>query len=206
MFNRNRSQPAPTAGRPAPAVGASPARKRRWWQFRDFKNERARFVATLAVGVAATVIAGYLAALIVFPTPNSRSERDVPRVIGLGAADAAHELRKHGLTDSVESHETHPTAAPGTVIWQDPAPGTALPRGSAVILILSGGPPMVTIPDVHGFDGDMAQKLLLAAGLHVDAVDSVDLKTVPTGFAAGTTPAGGGRLTSGHTVTLHLAR
>ena len=192
-----------TPQKPARPRAPSPLLRLRTWAG---ATPQRKFAITLGLGIAAAVVMGYLAALLVFPAPSQASERDVPRVIGLGATDAARELRKQGLTDTVEARETHPTAPPGSVIWQDPPSGTAVPRGSAVTLTLSAGPPLVTIPDVHGFDSDMAQKLLLAAGLHVDAIDSIDMKSVPTGLAAGTTPEGGQRLTSGRTVTLHLAR
>ena len=160
----------------------------------------------LALGVVATVVVGYLASVILFPGPSGGSTRDVPFVIGMSLGEAARELSRQGFTDSVDTRSAHPTTPVGSVIWQDPMPGTGSPRGSAVTLVLSSGPPMVAVPDVHGFDPDMAQKLLLAAGLHVDAVDSIDMKSLPSGYAAGTTPDGGQRLTSGRSVTLHLAR
>lgn len=159
------------------------------------------------VGIAAMAGAGYLvAALYLFPAPLLANEREVPRVLGLAEAAARADIGRQGLEAAVAAREPHPTADPGEVIWQDPVAGVAVPRGTRVTLVLSDGPPRVAVPDVRGFDEDLARRLLAAAGLTVDAVDSVLLKDVPTGVAAGTLPAAGESLQVGGGVTLQLAR
>ena len=151
--------------------------------------------------------AGYLvAALYLFPAPLLPNEREVPRVIGLDERAATADIGRLGLEAAVAGREPHPTADPGEVIWQDPVAGVAIPRGSRVTLVLSDGPPWVAIPDVHGFDEALARRLLAAAGLGVDAVDSVLVKDVPAGVVAGTLPAAGESLRVGRPVTLQLAR
>jgi beta-lactam-binding protein with PASTA domain len=161
----------------------------------------------LFIGVAVFAVAGYLvAALVFFPSPMLSNERAVGLVIGLTERDAAREIGKSGLRDSVSAREEYPGAPAGTVIWQDPPPGVAVPRGSLVTLIISTGEPRIAVPDVRGYDNDIATQILGAAGLRVDAVDSVETKDAPTGMAGGTTPAAGERLPIGRTVTLHLAR
>ena len=62
------------------------------------------------------------------------------------------------------------------------------------------------LSDVRGFDESLARRLLAAAGLAVDIVDSVLLKDVPSGVAAGTLPTAGESLQVGRGVTLQLAR
>ncbi len=161
----------------------------------------------LAIGVAVTAVAGYLvAALVFFPAPLLSNERAVNLVVGLVSLEAARDLEKNGLRDSITAREPHPTAPPGTVIWQDPPPGVAVPRGTLVSLVVSSGEPRVTVPDVRGYDQDIAQLILGAAGLHVDGIDSVDTKDVPSGRADSTSPGVGERLALGRAVMLHLAR
>jgi len=151
--------------------------------------------------------AGYLvAALYLFPAPLLPNEREVPRVLGLDERTAGAELARAGLDASVAGREPHPTADAGLIVWQDPVAGVAVPRGTRVSLVLSDGPDHITVPDVHGFDEVMARRLLAAAGLDVDAVDTVLVKDVPTGTVAGTVPAAGGVLPAGRPVTLQLAR
>jgi len=150
---------------------------------------------------------GYLvAALYLFPAPLLPNEREVPRILGLSESAAREDLDRQGLETAVAAREPHPTADVDEVIWQDPVAGVAVPRGTRVSLVLSDGPPRVAVPDVHGFDELMARRLLAAAGLGVDGVDTVLLKDVPPGIAAGTQPAAGESLRVGRGVTLQLAR
>src|SRR5207248_10371634 len=49
-------------------------------------------------------------------------------------------------------------------------------------LVASAGPPKIPVPDVTGLDGTLAQRLMVAAGLTVAQVESVQAAT-PTGIA-----------------------
>jgi beta-lactam-binding protein with PASTA domain len=210
------SRVKPVGSRPAdppPPGDVPPAEPSRWKQPFRLTVGRWRlpkggnWFVYLLIGVAVFAVAGYLvAALVLFPSPMLANERAVGLVIGLTERDAARELEKAGLRDSVAAREEYPGAAAGTVTWQDPPPGVAVPRGSLVTLIISTGEPRVAVPDVRGYDNDIAQQILAAAGLRVDGVDSVETKDAPTGMAGSTTPAAGERLPIGRTVTLHLAR
>jgi serine/threonine-protein kinase len=160
----------------------------------------------LVGGVAAMAGAGYLvAALVVFPAPLLPNARAVPRLLGLPFAAAQAELAAAGLAALVVERERHPSAAPGTVTWQDPPPGVAVPRGDTVHLTVSDGPPRAAVPDVRGLDADLARRLLWGAGLRVDVVDSVR-GDQPAGIALGTTPAAGDSVIAGGAVVLHLSK
>ena len=102
--------------------------------------------------------------------------------------------------------EPSPSLPPGSVLWQDPTSGVAVPRGTIVSLILASGIPRVMVPDVRGFDVEFAQRLLMAAGLRVDGIDSLDVKGVPSGVAGSTDPAAGDSVLIGRSVLLHIAR
>jgi len=67
------------------------------------------------------------------------------------------------------------------------------------------GPPRRRVPDVRGLEADLAQRLLLAAGVAVGAVDTV-ASPLPAGVAAGTNPTAGDSVAAGSGVTLHLAK
>ena len=60
-------------------------------------------------------------------------ERLVPDLSGRAAREAVQELAQRGFTAKLAGH--------GFVVSQDPAPGTPLPRGSAVRVTLSFAPP-----------------------------------------------------------------
>ena len=165
-----------------------------------------KWAAWLAAGIAVTAGAGYLvAALWLFPAPLLPNERQVARVGGMMADDARRELERQGLVVEVTGREPSPNVGEGAVVWQDPPPGVAVPRGSTVKVILSAGLPVVAVPDVRGFEPLFAQRLIAAAGLRVEGIDTLDVKGVPPGAAGATTPAAGDSVLLGRGIILHLA-
>jgi eukaryotic-like serine/threonine-protein kinase len=160
----------------------------------------------LAGGVAVTAVGGYLvAALLIFPAPLLPNERQVPRVIGAPVDDAQQTLRAQGFRPEIADRASHPTYAAGLVTWQDPSPGVAVPRGSAVALTVSQGAPRRVVPDVRGLDAEIAQRLLWSVGLTVGSVDTVP-GTFPSGVASATDPPAGDSVANGSSVRLHVAR
>lgn len=152
------------------------------------------------------MLVGYLlAALLLFPAPLLPNEREVPRVIGTTVAQAERLLAQGGLKGELADRERHPTAAAGVVIWQDPAPGVAVPRGTTVAFTVSEGPPRVAVPDVRALSGDLAAQLLAAAGIAVASTDTVP-SPLPAGLAVGTAPPARDSVRAGGAVVLHLSR
>ena len=150
--------------------------------------------------------AGYLlAAVVLFPAPLLPNERSVPRLRGQTLEAAQAELSAAGFVPEVAAHDPHPAAPAGTIIWQDPPPGVAVPRGSTVALTVSEGPPRVAVPGVDGLDPDLAQRLLRGAGLRVELVDSVP-GTLPAGVAVGTSPPARDSAQGGSALVLHLSK
>jgi serine/threonine-protein kinase len=165
-----------------------------------------RRVSVLAGGVALTALVGYLvAALLLFPSPLLSDDRAVPRVIGTTVEEAQTALRAVGFRAEIADRAPHPTYDAGMVTWQDPPPGVAAPRGSAVALTVSEGALRRIVPDVRGLDPELAQRLLWSAGLTVGSVDTVS-GPFPAGIASGTNPRAGDSLTTGSSVRLHVAR
>jgi len=156
------------------------------------------------LGVAA--LTGYLlAALFVFPAPVFPHHQQVPRVIGLPLAEARQAIAAAHLGTVDNGTEPHPSAAAGTVIWQDPPPGVEAPANLRVALVASSGPQRVPVPDVAGLDGALATKLIAAAGLTVSRVESVSA-AVPTGQTMLTRPAAATALVPGSGVGLVVSR
>jgi beta-lactam-binding protein with PASTA domain len=160
----------------------------------------------LVGGVAVMAGAGYLlAAVVLFPAPLLPNERSVPRLRGRTLEAARAELSAAGFVPEVEAHDPHLTAPAGTIIWQDPPPGVAVPRGDTVVLTVSEGPPRVAVPGVDGLDPDLAERLLRAAGLRVELVDTVPASR-PAGIVAGTSPAGGDSVRAASALVLHISK
>jgi serine/threonine-protein kinase len=168
-----------------------------------------RWLLLLVGGVAVMTAGGYLlAALLLFPSsePLLPNEESVPRVLGLEENEARVQLERAGFVADPVVREPHATVPAGFVTWQDPPSGVAATRGHRVTLTLSGGPPEVAVPDIFGLTLELAQRLVWAAGLRVETVDSVDEKGTLPGVAVGTTPDAGDSLPLGGAVAIHLAR
>jgi serine/threonine-protein kinase len=153
-----------------------------------------------------SLLGGYLTAyLLLFPAPLLRGHGVVPRVLGLSLSEASAQLRKAGLEVQDGGAEPHPTAPQGTVFWQDPPPGVTAPAGLRVTLVSSDGPPKIPVPDVVGLEGPLAQRLILAAGLTVAQVESVQA-AAPPGVVMLTRPAATTVASPGAPVTIVVSR
>lgn len=159
-------------------------------------------------------VVGYLlAALVLFPSPLHTNEREMPALVGLEEQDARRQAAELGLVVDTVLREPHPVASPGTIVWQDPPAAVMLPRDARVRLVVSSGVPLVRVPDLRGFDAAFAQRLLLAIGLGVDNVDTIDDigewpegVSIPPGTVAGSAPAPGDSLPIGQRVLLQVTR
>jgi serine/threonine-protein kinase len=144
-----------------------------------------------------TFLVGYLiAAIALFPAPLFSETITVPRVFGMTRDAATDVLNGAGLTVGSVETATHPTAARGDVVWQDPPPGVTLEEGTPVTLTVSAGPSRVPVPDLSGYDAELAGRLIRAAGLRVERVDSTQAP-VPRGVVVNTRPPAGATLLPG---------
>jgi serine/threonine-protein kinase len=167
--------------------------------------DRRRAVRWLLAGMGA-LLAGYLTAyLVLFPAPILSGHQVVPRVLGLTLAEAQAQVKEAELVVNEGGADPHPTAAQGTVIWQDPPPGVIAPHGLKVTLVVSAGPPKIPVPDVSGLESSLAQRLVEAAGLTVSQVESVQADK-PQGLAMLTRPPAGTALAPGAGVALVVSR
>ena len=144
--------------------------------------------------VGATFGIGYLiASAWLSPVPLITHDHAVPRVLELPLPEAQQKLGDLGFRAKLDDEQPSPTAPRGTVVWQDPAPGTILPQRSVVLLVPSAGPQPVPVPDVIGLALPYAAKVLAAAGLKVGEVDTVASDPEPNIVVATRPPVGGAR-------------
>ncbi len=126
----------------------------------------------------------------------------VPDVINLSISEAISTLKKAGLkyTKKEKSSETIPE---GTVISQNPSPGIEVKKGTTVELVVSSGPPKITVPDVVGEDETTARTTLQDAGFLVETVTTT---TTPenVGLVVSQSPEGGALAPKGSTVTIWI--
>ncbi len=92
----------------------------------------------------------------------------VPRLIGKSVEEATAALQTDGLVLGDVKEDFSEDVEEGTVMEQSPDRGEEAPGGSTVEVIVSQGPPPVTVPDVTGLEEDTAIDSLEAQGLRVE--------------------------------------
>jgi serine/threonine-protein kinase len=167
-----------------------------------FSTIAGRRLVRQASVVALAFIAGYLVTVFwLFPAPLFSSDHAVPRVVERDIADAKERLERQGFRAKVAGEEADPKAARGIVLWQDPAPGTVLPKGTVVQLTTSTGPAPVAIADVVGMDESLARRVIEASGLTIGGVDSIPASD-ERGVVIATRPGAGVARDAGTAVVL----
>ena len=128
----------------------------------------------------------------------------LPNVIGQSYDSAATQLRTAGLTPV--RRDVDATEPKGTVVDQDPAPGSLQPPGTKITLSVSKGATTTTVPDVTGDDEATAQATLENDGWRVVVRDTVTDNPDEDGIVLSQTPAGGAQAKPGARITLYVAR
>src|SRR5437773_12228256 len=90
------------------------------------------------------------------------------------------------------------------MVWLDPPPGVNARAGLRVTLVTSEGPPKIPVPDVAGLGGELARRLIAAAGLTGAQVESVQA-AAPPGVAMLAGPAATPGLRPGAPVTVGVS-
>jgi serine/threonine-protein kinase len=157
------------------------------------------FGAGLAVAV---FFLGYLlAATVLFPAPIFARTIPVPQVLGSSRDAATTAVQSAGLQVGTVTAESHRSADRGTVIWQDPPAEIGVPEGHAIDLVLSSGPQRIPVPDLGGYDADLATALIEAAGLQVGRTESTQAPA-PAGVVINSRPPAGATLLPGSAISL----
>lgn len=128
----------------------------------------------------------------------------VPDVVGMDQAQAEAALTDAGF--KLGSVTTTPSDdAEGKVVEQDPAAGSEARKGSAVDLVIAGGPELVEVPDVLRMKADDAQKALEGAGFETAVTEAFD-DTVAEGDVISQSPSAGQKVPKGTTVGITVSK
>jgi len=133
------------------------------------------------------------------------SHATVPDVRGSRSAfEAQKYLEDEGLRldPQIRTLARRRGTRPGTVVDQTPAPGTEVPEGKAVTVLVAGGARRAEVPDLKGMTAPEADQALQDAGLSLGEVTpELDGK----GTVAEQVPAAGAKRKSGTPVAVVLA-
>jgi len=163
------------------------------------------WLRTLSI-LGSALLLGYLVTLLIYPAPLVPSDVALDRFLGLPVDAARQDLEREGFRVRIDNPVPDPVIPEGHVVWQDPPPGTLLPRGGgSVRLTPSSGPAPAAVPDVVGFDQDVARQVVSAAGFRVSKVDSL-VSVTEEGVVIATRPETGAFLPPGTALELVVSR
>jgi eukaryotic-like serine/threonine-protein kinase len=164
------------------------------------EEQRRRLRWPWIVGLLVLLLAagGVGAYLLTRPT-----KRIVPKVVGQSLQDASANVQNAGFNPNIIQVTNSKKA--GTVIRQDPQPGTGANEGSTVTLTVSTGPGSTTVPSVSGESQKQAEKSIKQAQLKVGRIETETSDTTPAGDATNTEPGAGVSLPVGSKVTLFIS-
>ena len=162
--------------------------------------------AVWAIGAIGTaIIGGLLVSFVLYPTSIARDKVVVPALRGIATDQAVASLAAVGLRGRLAGELADPLTATGTISWQSPVAGTALPESSIVRLGVSTGAPRVLVPELVDLPVDAAARVLAASGLRIGAIDSV-FSPVDAGVLLGTRPEARQPIRAGSRVELIVSR
>ena len=126
---------------------------------------------------------------------------EVPPIIGTLITDATTTLGAIGLTTETTREDFDDSVA-GTILSTDPIPGTTVPKGTIIKVVLSKGPVLVDVPNVVGMDVATATTTLQSAGFQVKTVNKLTVAILNKVYSQN--PAAGSKSPKGSLVTLEI--
>jgi beta-lactam-binding protein with PASTA domain len=130
---------------------------------------------------------------------------EVPGLVGRPQAEAAARVDALGLHVGQVERRPDPSIAADEVVACTPRPGTLVPPGSAVDLVVSTGPEQVAVPPVVGAPEATARSMITDRKLGVGDVATEPSDTVPAGSVIRSKPAPGELVAPGTKVALAVS-
>ena len=128
----------------------------------------------------------------------------VPNVIDDNVDEATKELEDKGF--DVETKQTESSQDEGTVLSQDPDPGTEKEKGSKVTLEVAKAEEKVTVPDVVGRTCDEAKSQMEGSDLEATCTDQPTTDENQVGKVISTTPSANQQVDPGSKVTVVVGK
>jgi serine/threonine-protein kinase len=127
----------------------------------------------------------------------------VPSTAGKDVAEAEEQLEGAGFKTRVEAVHSEEVEE-GLVIHSDPSAGETATRGTKVLLTVSSGPKLATVPVLAGTQRSVAVQQIRGRGFTPSVEEETSAK--PAGEVIRQTPNAGSRLPSGSTVSIVVSK
>jgi serine/threonine-protein kinase len=126
---------------------------------------------------------------------------EVPPIVGTLITDATTTLGELGLTSETIREDFDDSPA-GTILTTEPIPGTTVPKGTVIKVVLSKGPVLVDVPNVVGLDVEAATTKLQSAGFQVTTTNRLPVAVLNKVYSQN--PAAGSKAPKGSVITLEI--
>lgn len=126
---------------------------------------------------------------------------EVPPIVGTLITDATATLTALGLSAKT-MQENYDDSVAGTILSTDPTPGTTVPKGTVINVVLSKGPALVEVPNVVGMSTSTATATLEAAGFQVKAVNKLSIAILNKVYSQ--KPGAGSKAPKGSVITIEI--
>ena len=137
------------------------------------KNSRHKSVITkLLIALVAFIVFVVLMNDVVMPWYVSSPEKVVPKVLGMHEANAVKLLKSASLSPVISDTSYDEQYPKGTIIYQTPTANDTVKEGRRIYLFISGGEPVVSVPNLKGKSLRDAKFALERLGLYLGHVDS----------------------------------
>ncbi|MFZ6004575.1 MAG: Stk1 family PASTA domain-containing Ser/Thr kinase [Actinomycetota bacterium] len=142
---------------------------------------------------------------VVLQVSSGPEDRPVPAVAGLTVAEASNLLGQNGFS-ATQVSEASETVEEGRVIRTDPPEGTPQPKGATITLVVSSGPPQVSVPDVVGLTENGARMTLEDEGLTMTSSETTDCNPDQNNQVIDQTPDAGTEVDPGSEVQVVVCK
>ncbi len=132
-----------------------------------------RIIRKLLIYFGAFIVFVLAMNYIILPWYVRSPETHVPKVLGLRQAEAEKVLKDGGFKPIISDTTFNEKYPKGTVILQKPEPDKVVKIGRSIYLYISGGEPVIKVPNLVGKSLRDAKFALERLGLNLGKVDSI---------------------------------
>ncbi len=142
--------------------------------FNTMKNILAKpFIKKILLFLAAIIVLIIVLDNFIIPWYVSSPEVKVPAVKGLNEQEAIQQLENANLEPIISDTTYDEKFAKGTIILQKPLGGEVVKEGRRIYLFISGGEPVVLVPNLKGKSLRDAKLSLERVGLKIGRIEEV---------------------------------
>ena len=165
----------------------------------------AGYVIGQSPAAGTSIESGSAVSLVISLGPESVTMVTVPDVVGMTKTAAKTAISAAGLTPGLTFTDYSSTVPAGSVMAQFPLAGTSVHQGDDVLMTISLGPEMTTVPDVVGMTQADAGTAIIAAELSVGTITQEYSDSVSAGYVISQSPAAGSSAAKDSAVALTVS-